>query len=71
MISAPSLGSLTVFWSISSPDMRIESGVRYGRVPRGATESSPAVPLESGDRMGIQVEAPLGNTIGAVPLAVP
>jgi hypothetical protein len=67
----PSLGVVHIAWSISSPGSEIESGVRYGRVPNGATESSPAIPLGSGAQLGILLEAPIGSTVGTAPLTVP
>jgi hypothetical protein len=70
-VAPPSLGVPQVYWAISAGQREIESGVRYGRLPRGAVEESPPAPIPSGARIGIQVQAPRGTTIGSASWVAP
>lgn len=58
----PRLGVGTL-WNISSSEGQIRSGVRYGKVPAGATEVTPVQPLQSGWFVTVNVFA-LNNTVG-------
>jgi hypothetical protein len=71
MATPPSAGLVNFYWNITSADARIESGVRYGRVPAGAVEVEPARPLPSGVQIGVQVTNASHQTIGATVLIVP
>lgn len=67
----PSTGFLTTLWSISSPSGQIASGVRYGQVPPGAVEVTPAHPLQSGSTVAVGVIGVDGKVIGQTSVRIP
>jgi hypothetical protein len=67
----PSTGFAVVYWAIAAGDRQIESGVRFGQVPRGAVEESPPAFIMSGDRVNIQLESPRGTTVGTTSWVAP
>jgi hypothetical protein len=67
-------GSVTtgfvLYWAIAAGERRIESGVRFGQVPRGAVEESSAF-LPSGVAVNILLESPRGTTVGTATWVAP
>jgi hypothetical protein len=70
-VAPPSRGFAVVYWSVTAGDRRIESGVRFGRVPRGAAEESPPAIIMSGTSVGILLESPRGTRVGAASWVAP
>jgi hypothetical protein len=66
----PSMG-FVVYWAIAAGDRQIESGVRFGQVPRGTVEESPPAFIMSGARVNIQLESPRGTTVGTTSWVAP
>ena len=70
-VAPPSTGSFVVYWAIAAGDRQIESGVRFGQVPRGAVEESPPAFIPSGASVGIQLESPRGTMVGTASWVAP
>ena len=70
IVAPPSQGFFT-FWNIASPDGQIRPGVRYGQVPSGATEATPAQPLPSGTTVLVGVFGSGNRLIGQTTVRIP
>jgi hypothetical protein len=70
-VGPPSMGFFVLYWAIAAGDRQIESGVRFGQVPRGAVEESPPAFIMSGARVNIQLESPRGTTVGTASWVAP
>lgn len=66
----PSQG-LTPLWYIASSESQIRSGVRYGEVPTGATEVTPAQPILSGSTVIVGVFTLNNKLLGSTQVKIP
>jgi hypothetical protein len=69
-VGPPSMG-FVLYWAIAAGDRQIESGVRFGQVPRGVVEESPPAFIMSGARVNIQLDSPRGTTVGTASWVAP
>lgn len=71
VLTPPSAGYVDVRWAVRGGDAGIASGVRYGSVPRGATEETPAADYPFVPGVRVSVLNAQGAVLASAPLVAP